>query len=832
MLTIHQAIFGDKAEGYGLLNATCSTELARRIANATDIHEQTPDGIAWSYALRGFAWEEEHFLLMRTFVDKSPNVRQGRVYTHCLIIPVEGLKQIDNFGSLLDYLPVDIEKEASISPINFKKEEKILKKPTSRINCLIKNLATGNIDLFAWVDYDDYEHALTTIWANVTSAIRRNLRFGIAFSPTDSKGRPGIKILTVPAQLVSRWRADDISIISSSDQCVLNSDAEKILAGDTRENNLFAFIEEAAISVNKISDYSHIQTIFKTASNLPKADLNSLLTLLNTLTVYNSQSEHLKKLNEDTADQIIDRLTKGNSKEIIRVRNEDLQHLLNAKREKEIGLIIEKKLAELQNPDETELRDLFSQLIKPSIKDWWRTATKSGLKTFFNKQFDRLSGLILQLIDSGESQIVELLDDVVSSSSNQVTLINKLKTQSTFANYATLKIWAAKRYWFKLHAVCLTQTVPVLQALEEQLKIDSSYDDEDAFEIIVNFYDFDDLFHAGQSLDLDFITRLIASLCIKQKKYREALEIDLPYSQLVILSMIDQGWEFWNDIVQGKKRFTGMLNLIIKGKNVNNRLLNTIFQNPAADIYNFPQRREIWAKLSEPLRDKLIKNAALYYMGNENLPNYSDLEFELQSALTNLNTINEFVGANKDSMAKVWPVFETLIRQENYVQDYIRSYTKPLTITESLLLGQLVTRKNWKNCAKEIYTKSSYNTSFKEALSECYHLLNIYDRLSLSLSGSLKYHTISDTEWWQVLKEIAVDLFPEGPRQKKIWEEAGGKTQDLDLSGNGREQWNYALNSLKNGRSGIKSKHLVNAMLKEYNNNPHLKLLKSWLKQD
>jgi len=832
MLTIHQAIFGDKAEGYGLLSATCSIELARRIANATDIHEQTPDGIIWSYTLRGLAWGDEHFLLMRTFVDKSPNVRQGRVYTHCLIIPVNSLNLIEDLRSLLYFLPVDIEKGASLTPIDFKIENKNLVQPTSRTNCLIKSLATGNTDLVGWVDYEDYENALILIWGNVSSAIRRELRFGIAFSPTDSKARPGIKILTVPSQLANRWKADGITIISKNEACVLDTDAEKILAGDTRDNNLFAFIEEAGISVNKISDYSHIQTIFKTASNLAKADLNSLLTLLNTLTVYNSQSQYLQQLNENTADQIINRLSKGGLKEIIRVRNEDFQHLLSAKRENEISLVIEKNLSDLQNSNDSEIIDLFAQLIKSSVKDWWKITTKSGLKSLFNKQFNRLTGLILKLINEGESEIVELLDHLVSTNSNQLVLITKLKTDKTFVKYDVLSIWAVKRHWLQLHAMCMIHNATALSALEAQVNIDPSYTDEEAFKLIVNFYNFNDILKAGQSLDLDFTTKLIAGLCIKSKKNRDALNIAMPYSQIVLLSMLDQGWEFPSDNEESTLFFTDILNLIVEGGSVNNRLLTIISKNLIANIFSFSRRREIWAKLPEPLRTKLIKDTALYYMGNEDFSDYNSLEFELGSTITNLSTITEFVEANKSSMAKVLPIFDILVRQESYVQDYVSYYAKALTITESVLLGQLVNRKNWRNCAKEIYNKSNYNVSFKDALSECYELLGIFDRLSLSFNGSLKYHSISDNEWWQALKEIAIELFPEGPKQKKIWEEAGGKTQDLNLTGNGREQWSYAINSLKNGGSGIKPKHLLNAMMTEFNNNPHLRLLRSWLKQD
>lgn len=829
VITIHQAIFGDKEDGYGLLRATCDTDLARQIANSTDIHEQTPDGIYWTNSLRGFALDT-NYLLMRTFTDMSPKVRQGRVFSHCLIIPLSQIKKISDLRNLLTYLPSDIKKESALEQIEYYERSINPKIASSRISFLIKKLINDDTDLFAWIDYPEYEDAVCTIWSNISAEIRQSLRFGIAFSPNESKGRPGIKILSVPAQLLSKWRGDGISVVMPDDTLTAASDLEKLLSGNHKSNDLYKFIYNYGIIINQISDYLHLQKVLKTVNNLDNSDINSLLTLLNTLAVFNFKNNFEKTLKNELAEQIKERLKLGTMKEIIRVRNENFELFISTAVSIEIGDIIKEKATELIFSSPRDVTDLVTNIIKPNIQIWWQNNVKQALVSFFHRWKESYSLVVLEILDTDNYFISILMDELIPVSANENSFISEIKRNSSLKNFSSILGFSLKRKWFKLHAVCLTKIESVKNALNSQHIADPYHYNITAFEIITENYPFVEVFEAAKTLRISFITSLVADLCIKNKNDLKSLDWTDVYCQEILLAMVIKKWDFGESLINPKASLYLLLDAAVSNDPFNQKLLVEISKNSSANLYNYQNRIEVWEKLPGESKINFLNHTAWFILENGKLSDYASLEIELKHGIRQ-DIIDEFVNKYSNSINKVLPVFDILITKEAYVKDYIRYYSTQITITESILLGRLINKNNWNNCAKEVYDKAKYFSSFKDALAECYNQLGFYDRLSLSLTNSVK-NSISESEWWIAFEETSIELFPEGPKQKKIWEESGGKLQDLELSGNGRQQWRYALSMVKNGASIIKIKNLLKTMLAEYKNNPHLTLLKQWLKNE
>ncbi|EJP17918.1 hypothetical protein LEP1GSC080_0080, partial [Leptospira interrogans str. FPW2026] len=56
--------------------------LAKSLAFKTDLHDEA-GGVAWKPTVRGY-FENDYFLLMKTFPDRAPDVRSGRAFSHVL----------------------------------------------------------------------------------------------------------------------------------------------------------------------------------------------------------------------------------------------------------------------------------------------------------------------------------------------------------------------------------------------------------------------------------------------------------------------------------------------------------------------------------------------------------------------------------------------------------------------------------------------------------------------------------------------------------------------------------------------------------------------------
>ena len=122
-IIIHQLLCGENSKkAWDLLQTTIpDVSIARRIAPKTDLQDQA-GGVAWKPTIRGFM-QDDFFLLMKTFSDKSPDVRPGRAFSHVLLIAKKDIDLIVDIGSLFKYLPIDINKNISIEPIIFNTKE-------------------------------------------------------------------------------------------------------------------------------------------------------------------------------------------------------------------------------------------------------------------------------------------------------------------------------------------------------------------------------------------------------------------------------------------------------------------------------------------------------------------------------------------------------------------------------------------------------------------------------------------------------------------------------------------------------------------------------------
>jgi nucleoside phosphorylase len=85
-------------------------------------------------------------------------------------------------------------------------------------------------------------------------------------------------------------------------------------------------------------------------------------------------------------------------------------------------------------------------------------------------------------------------------------------------------------------------------------------------------------------------------------------------------------------------------------------------------------------------------------------------------------------------------------------------------------------------------------------------------------------------EFWPRLRELASRLYPRGPDDGRVWEDAGGDLSYLDLSGNGRTKWSRAIHLLEIGGGGsVSPVTLLDRMLQEFRNNYELQYLRARL---
>jgi hypothetical protein len=76
-------------------------------------------------------------------------------------------------------------------------------------------------------------------------------------------------------------------------------------------------------------------------------------------------------------------------------------------------------------------------------------------------------------------------------------------------------------------------------------------------------------------------------------------------------------------------------------------------------------------------------------------------------------------------------------------------------------------------------------------------------------------------ETWELLENVAVELYASGPDAQNLWERAGGSNGDLKFSETGRNRWRHALTEARRGK-GIQLDKLLREMRRDYPKNENL----------
>ena len=77
---------------------------------------------------------------------------------------------------------------------------------------------------------------------------------------------------------------------------------------------------------------------------------------------------------------------------------------------------------------------------------------------------------------------------------------------------------------------------------------------------------------------------------------------------------------------------------------------------------------------------------------------------------------------------------------------------------------------------------------------------------------------------WQTLREVGAGLYPDGPRQRSLWERAGGDPAQLPQRDDGRTAWFEALKLVRQGGGGanLSVQSLVMEMRADFGSHPEL----------
>ncbi|RZK00772.1 MAG: hypothetical protein EOO46_20905, partial [Flavobacterium sp.] len=271
---VYQALCGENPKkAYDLLKTNFpDKDVARNLAFKTGLQDNV-QGTKWDPEIRGF-FEGNYFLLMKTFPDRSSDVRPGRVFSHTLILPADQICECMSLNAFFSILPQEMDKNSVLDNISVdcsvSNETPTDTDFKGRFNKVIHGLVNHQKykNTIIWLGQKDMSNATNELWKLLAPSERKTFNFGIYFD-AENISSDKLNLITVPESIHSKFLSKEFLLINKNENYIPSGLAEEILAGNTNaKNRLEIFRKELDLSDLTRSELDLIAVVLPTMENL------------------------------------------------------------------------------------------------------------------------------------------------------------------------------------------------------------------------------------------------------------------------------------------------------------------------------------------------------------------------------------------------------------------------------------------------------------------------------------------------------------------------------------------------------------------------------------
>ncbi|MBI9084699.1 MAG: hypothetical protein JEZ11_13975 [Desulfobacterales bacterium] len=817
MIIIHQAIYGEvqgKTSGHDLLSASDEkNELFRRVSGHTDLADRPEGGVLSAPVVRGF-FAEDHFLLIKTFPDKSPGLRSGRVFSHALFIPKADLHRVRNLSNLFQYHLPGIQKEAKMHSLEYLSQEAMTitgavdGREAAATNALLQNQP------FVWLGEEGYWEWVARIWPKLPARVKHVLKIGVAFGPSYAKNEH-FSLLYIPEDAKTRWERHSFRVLGVGESQTLRSSAANWLVGNAKKAAPFeTLLDDFAPKIDTIETFNRLEDYGKAYHQIDKdPGLNHLLVLANFVsqispnekigikgknrlmtailqTIPNAPVNMFVALIYQSWKGFPDAITSASDA----LRDWLTNHLLKGKQAKECGVVLAKAL-------------------EAETKNWWVRTVLGYANNRLKKRQPSDALILWQWMKNEPKLIAQHTSWLPDDAENELT--QKIPKLETAVAEAVMHM-AEQKGWLVLHAKVAAQRYSAEKAIEAQLRIDTDEDHTIALQALSESINGSSFVPVAACHTDARLHRIAGKLIAENSKLLKGIDITSEGWQKCWEAAIEQGSEVWSGISNPQHTLFEILDHLLAGNAFSGTLLYAISNGKYSSLKDYPQRASIWPVLPENARSGYI-TATLVELIDElstSKLSYNDLESELKKEVQSQKVQQNVISSKTIPLTKKLRLFDVLTGLgENHAEQLIQNhYFSP---AEAEVFGRLVSKNRWKTVVDELYNNRFHRNDLIPALLQCSHFLGFWQRLGPSVTG-LKSDAITHDEWWDAFLLRAVELYPFGPTQNGLWTNAGGKLEELHYQGvSGKQSWSFAINHIRKGGSPSVKKLLIE-MQKEF----------------
>lgn len=766
------------------------------------------------------------------------------VFTHALILAKEDVQKIQSLGDVFSLFVSEIPEDKGIrTPIDLNLTTMLIDEGAevypAYLQKTVSALIEGGTPIIFAGDLDAFENTIIHLWYGAIGEFRSELKFRISITPDDIKKDNDLTIVYIQDELVSRWQNHKLVHSTENKPVTINSHSQRLLLGLTKNNPFVQFIDDLNVD---LSDFARLGVCDKAYSLYLELDnvspdlIRQLVRLIEKLSPGVNDGGKIKSAVLHRLKGVI---LSGEHSNLKSLRNITLKGF--KKGELTIGAAMSKYVDSVFKKPIDIFLDTVSEWINLTADNngkvnWWQEAMESTLRATLALNNMVVVENVWKIINNEAASLDKIFNFIPKNRDQEVVLRKYFPKDLNKSSAKALGVIAKKRKWFLLHMDCLLNHLDRVEAAKQQLIAEQNVvfgESVGTLELCEGLSK-EELLQLTLSEKNNKLIQIVGGKAASTKWYLSKIDLSEPVWLEMWAVSLHNTKQLEFGIKDLDKKAKGIYNLLRESKTVPTIILELLSKSYLSDLSSYNERRDIWEKLPNSLRESFLESTAEGFI--EKIINAKSVDETVETELKSRIISDDFMTVilNKykgdiSAVIKIYASFQDL--KDQFLADYIHHYSLSIPGLESAQLGDLVKSRNYYKSAHQIFEKAKYNDSFRIALNKCKSLihLGIFDKLIWeNLFGTI----IDENAAYNALTELSIKLFPQGPEENDLWKRARGDVSKLTNHHTREENWRRAVHLLRYGGGGeITTVALLKTMKEDFANNGELNAIFNYFKK-
>lgn len=796
-------------------------EVAQELTSRLDLPDTAPTGVTWSPFVTGFPFGE-WYVLARTIADEQAS-RAGMVFSHALLAPIDQIAEFANLRQICSHLLAAPLSTGTLAPIEIDlavpDAQGLDAEAVETVNLLISSSKKPVVRLGT----DGFEDLICNLWPKFWPELRRNFAFRLSFGPNDLVEAPPPLLVCTPANLAARW--SHFPLIAPNGTSDRTSPAAALLIGDGQQTaGAQPLIKALGIRITTFPELAllnRLHDLYSTGALNLDTDV-AKVRLIDAL----SRGEKRHAIGrDDLIEEVAKQILAATPQQIRSLRNLELRAFEKAP---QLWTSVERWVSAYPYPsqeDAQSLELLIDAYDPEKALPPWQASVKGGLANTQKPATEGLRHAFWRFIEIADATKVSPL--MAALTAGQISEEQVLSASPAKLTSATIPLFikeAAAKGRPKLHAILASSKYSPAEAARMQLAVDRPLSDPAALRLSVRNADAAELVAIALELKQDTLIELAAEFAAASPNALAAIDPLDATAQKVWARVLEKNRSAWSSPIKPEGCITLLLDELLTHKTITlSYLLSLLAETPLADLRRYRKRSGVWAQLDGKTKEEFVARTGQGFMEAIRPDDSTPLEAEVQNYILHSADLSSAItlamarspaGSSLRLLSELTLMEDSRFRQLAHFLNATR-----LNSGQATSLGQLINVRRWGQSAQSlVHLARQGRDDIKAVLRECQGLLGFWDRLKVGLN------IFNADEKWNSFADLGADLYPEGPRDREVWQRAGGKNADLITHGDGRMRWYDAVYKIRRGHR-VRSWELLEKMREDFGWNEDLRAL-------